>query len=400
MKRFCIFFGILSLLLLIPRAIYADRYGFVNTVVIDPGHGGSAPGAVGKRSKEKDIVLDISLKLGEYIKQHLPDVKVIYTRTTDEFVEFYRRAEIANENHADLFISVHANAVKSSSAIGTETFVMGLHRSEASLEVARKENADILLEEDYEERYVGFDPRSPEASIIFTLFQNAHLDQSLRMASLVQQEFRERARRIDRGVKQAGFFVLYKVTMPSILVETGFISNPREEEYLMSERGQAEIASSIFRAFRTYKEEQDALAAARLASHPSTQGIIKESPEATTARIVEPEPVRSEEPTREHNADDAPLRFRVQFITSATQREPGDVVFKGLENIGWYFHAGLYKYTVGNESTLEAAAELQTRLHEKGYKDAFIVSFLGNERISHNEAMQLLNERSAENGVR
>ncbi len=348
MKRICIFFGILSLLLVLPQTIYADRYGFVNTVVIDPGHGGSAPGAVGRRSKEKDIVLDISLKLGAYIKQNHPDVKVIYTRETDEFVEFYRRAEIANGNQADLFISVHANAVKSPSAIGTETFVMGLHRSEASLAVARKENADILLEEDYEERYAGFDPQSPEASIIFTLYQNAHLDQSLRMASLVQQEFRERARRIDRGVKQAGFFVLYKVTMPSVLIETGFISNPREEEYLMSERGKAEIASAIYRAFRTYKEEQDALAAARLASHPAINLQTKAQPD----QQVQPKPATQTSTTHESakaavenetgHADGKPaeglavgqLRFRVQFVTSSTQRSPDDEAFRGLEKVG------------------------------------------------------------------
>ncbi len=263
MKRFFIFFGILSLLIATSQGIRADRHGFINTVVIDPGHGGRDPGAVGRNVKEKDLTLAIALQLGQYIKESMPDVKVIYTREKDEFVELFRRAQIANENNADLFISIHCNSSRSTSAYGTETFVMGLHRSQANLEVARKENASILYEEDYMDTYDGFDPHSPEANIIFSLYQNAYLDQSLSVASLIQDQFRERAQRVDRGVKQAGFLVLYQITMPGILVEAGFLSNPREEQYLMSETGQAHIASAIFRAFRDYKEQQDALASAR-----------------------------------------------------------------------------------------------------------------------------------------
>jgi N-acetylmuramoyl-L-alanine amidase len=262
-KRFFIIFGILLLAIVTTQVAMADRHGYIKTVVIDPGHGGRDPGAVGRNSKEKDITLAISMKLGEYIKENMPDVKVIYTREKDEFVELFRRAQIANENNADLFISVHCNSSRSSTALGTETFVMGLHRSEANLEVARKENASILFEEDYLDTYDGFDPHSPEANIIFSLYQNAYLDQSLSVASLIQDQFRERARRIDRGVKQAGFLVLYQITMPGILVEAGFLSNPREEQYLMSETGQAHIASAIYRAFRDYKEQQDAIASAR-----------------------------------------------------------------------------------------------------------------------------------------
>lgn len=381
MKRLLTFFGIACLCLYATGYAYALRDGFVNTVVIDPGHGGAAPGTVGLRSKEKDIALAISLRLGEYIREHLPEVKVVFTRETDESVTFARRAEIAHENHADLFISVHANGAASRAAHGTETFVMGLHRSQANLEVARKENADILLEEDYEETYGGFDPHSPEASIIFTLYQNAYLDQSLRLASLIQDEFRERARRVDRGVKQAGFLMLYLVSMPSVLIEAGFLTNREEEAFLMSENGQALIASAIFRAFRSYKEEQDALAANRI------------KPPAAPATSLTPLPASSPESVIETGDGARGVVFRVQFAASGSQRPADAPEFKGLEDVSWYFHEGLYKYTVGNETSLEAAAWLQAKVQEAGFRDAFVVAFLDGERITAEEAIRLISRQ-------
>ncbi len=383
MKRLLILFGISGLFLQAPGDAFARRDGFVNTVVIDPGHGGAAPGTVGLRSKEKDIALAISLRLGEYIREHLPDVKVVFTRETDESVTFARRAEIAHEHHADLFISVHANGAASRAARGTETFVMGLHRSQANLEVARKENADVLLEEDYEETYGGFDPYSPEASIIFTLYQNAYLDQSLRLASMIQDEFRERAQRVDRGVKQAGFLMLYLVSMPSVLIETGFLSNREEEAFLMSERGQSLIASAIFRAFRTYKEEQDAVAANRI-----------KAPAAATPSLT-PLPGSSPEPVMEAGDGTGAegVVFRVQFAASSSQRPTNAPEFRGLEGVSWYFHEGLYKYTVGNETSLEAAAWLQAKIQEAGFRDAFVVAFLDGERITAEEAIRLISRQ-------
>jgi N-acetylmuramoyl-L-alanine amidase len=397
-KRFFIFFGILTVLSLWIQPVQADRRGFINTVVIDPGHGGRDPGAVGRRVKEKDIALEISLKLGEYINEHLPDVKVIYTRKTDEFVELHRRAAIANENNADLFISIHCNSTRNSAAFGTETFVMGLHRSQANLEVAKKENAAILFEDDYLETYDGFDPNSPEANIIFTLYQNAYLDQSLNMASLVQDQFRERARRHDRGVKQAGFLVLYQITMPGILVEAGFLSNPREEEYLASETGQAHIASAIFRAFRDYKAQQDALAAARTQGMTaSTRNTPLENINGMASAAGKP---ASEPETQPASASSSPQQasaqeiiFRVQFATS-TQKRPLDAPeFAALENVGYYFHEGLYKYTVGKAASLEEAAAIQRRVQQAGFRDAFVVAFLDQERISPSEAIRLLKQR-------
>lgn len=395
MKRIPVFFGIVMLLATLPLQLNADRRGFVNTVVIDPGHGGREPGAVGRRSMEKDIALAISLKLGEYIKENIEDVEVIYTRETDVFVPLHERARIANENKADLFISIHANSAASRTAEGTETFVMGLHRSQANLEVARRENKSILYEDDYLETYDGFDPNSPEANIIFALYQNAYLEQSLQMAALIQQEFRERARRIDRGVKQAGFLVLYNVTMPGVLVETGFISNAREEAYLMSETGQAHLASAIFRAFRQYKEEQDALAAARNEYRRPQAYIETPVSEDLPSTTKDQSETTQSEPDRLNESETATqeVSFRVQFATTSEERPLDDPAFEGLSGVSFYFHEGLYKYTIGNETSLEDAAALQQEVQKAGFKDAFVVAFKNNNRISAAEARRILQQQ-------
>ncbi|MDV3308192.1 MAG: N-acetylmuramoyl-L-alanine amidase [Cyclobacteriaceae bacterium] len=227
----------------------------LSKVVIDAGHGGHDPGTHGRKYKEKDIALAIALKVGKYIEQNVPDVQVVYTRTDDSYVPLDKRADIANKADADLFISIHVNSIRNNTTYGTETWVMGLHRSESNLEVAKRENAVILLDENYEERYEGFDPNSPESYILFSLTQDAYYESSLKMAQKVEHQFKTRVGRNSRGVKQAGFVVLYKTAMPSVLVETGFITNPQEEEYLGSERGQDLIASGIYRAFKEYKLE-------------------------------------------------------------------------------------------------------------------------------------------------
>jgi N-acetylmuramoyl-L-alanine amidase len=225
-------------------------------IVIDPGHGGNDPGAVYGNVKEKDITLAIALKLGKQLSA-LENTKVYYTRDKDETLELYKRPQKANELKADLFISIHCNAVESPKPYGAETWVMGLHRSKANLEVARAENAVILLEEDYKTKYDGFDPNSPEADIIFSLYQNAHLDQSVEVASLVQKELKTNAQRFDRGIKQAGFLVLWKINMPGILVEAGFISNENERKYLASDAGKNAVATSVYNAIVAYREKID-----------------------------------------------------------------------------------------------------------------------------------------------
>ncbi len=230
-------------------------YGQKRIVVIDPGHGGKDPGAIGKKSKEKNIVLAISLKVGAYLEENLKNVKVIYTRKTDEFIPLKKRAEIANNAGADLFVSIHANAIKNENAYGTETYVMGLHKTEKNLKVAILENSAILYENNYLDEYGGYEPNSPETYIVMNLVQSAYRDMSIDLAEKIQEQFKDRAGRKDKGVKQAGFLVLWQTTMPSVLVEVGFISNKNEEEYLNSEYGQSIIASAIYRAIRDYLNE-------------------------------------------------------------------------------------------------------------------------------------------------
>lgn len=227
----------------------------VKTVVIDAGHGGKDPGCVYSKIYEKNITLAIALDLGRIINENLPDVNVIYTRKTDEFIELHERANIANDSEANVFISIHVNANTSSAPYGTETYVMGIHKTAANLEVAKRENSVVELENNYLEKYDGFNPNSPEAYIIFSLFQNAYLEQSLSLAAKIEKDFKERVNRKSRGVKQAGFLVLYKTAMPSVLIETGYLSNSTERKFLTSKQGQVYIASAIFRAFRDFKKE-------------------------------------------------------------------------------------------------------------------------------------------------
>ncbi len=229
-------------------------------IVIDPGHGGKDPGALGSSSIEKNITLQVALQLGRILKENIPDTKIVYTRLNDKFVELYRRAEIANEYRADLFISLHCNSLpykspNRQSIKGTEIYVMGLHKTDENLEVAKRENAAILKEANYEARYDGFDPNSPQSYILLSLRQQTHLANSLNLANKIDSELRTRANRVSRGVKQAGFVVLAKTTMPSILVELGFLSNPEEEKYLQNANNQVYLASAIYRAIKAYKEE-------------------------------------------------------------------------------------------------------------------------------------------------
>ncbi len=227
----------------------------MHTIVIDAGHGGHDPGCQYGGKKEKNITLAIALKLGKIIKENLTDVNVIYTRDDDRFVELWERASIANKNNADFFISIHVNANEKPSAKGTETYTMGLHKTNENLEVAKRENSVVLMENDYSKRYDGFDPKSPEANIIFSMYQNVHLEQSIRFASKVEKQFKNETKRLSLGVKQAGFLVLWKTTMPSVLIETGFLSNEGERKFLCSDDGQESLANGIFEALKEYKEE-------------------------------------------------------------------------------------------------------------------------------------------------
>ena len=297
-------FSVLTLFFTVSKGFYAvaqkaSTEAFrLKTVVIDPGHGGHDPGNLGTgryKSKEKDVVLDVCMKLGELIKREYPSIKVIYTRTTDEFVTLDGRAQIANKANADLFISVHCNAAKSPSAAGSESFVLGLHRTEENLEVAMKENSSILLEEDHEKTYGGFDPNSPESIIALTMMQSAFLDQSVRISAFVQRQFTERVGRKDRGVKQAGFLVLRKASMPSILIELGFLTNAAEEDFLNSADGKDKMALAIFKGFKEYKitveDPSNTPAANGKAPEPAPKEAVKEQekPKQPEPEVKKPE---------------------------------------------------------------------------------------------------------------
>jgi N-acetylmuramoyl-L-alanine amidase len=250
-----------SLLLLLASFLpsSAQKQFRIRTVVIDAGHGGKDPGCHGKSAKESLVALKVALEFGNNIKKHMPDVKVLYTRSTDKFVELHDRAKFANKNHADLFISIHCNANRTAGIRGTETYTMGLSSSEGNLEVAKRENSVILQEDDYKEKYGGFDPKSPLGHIFMSNYQSVHLENSLRFADKIENQFKDRVGRRSRGVKQAGFVVLWQTAMPSVLVEIGFLTNAEEEKYLNDSKGQSYIASGLLRALREYKEEMEAI---------------------------------------------------------------------------------------------------------------------------------------------
>lgn len=243
---------LIILLMMVSLSTYAKPF----VLVIDAGHGGKDPGAVGAISKEKDINLKVALALGKLVEDNLKDVKVVYTRKTDVFVELDARAGIANANKADLFISIHTNASAGNKTVkGTETYTLGMHRAASNLEVAKRENSAIMLEKNYEERYEGFNPKSSESYIIFELMQDEYMKQSVSLAGNIQKEFANTAKRNNRGVYQAGFLVLRATSMPSCLVELGYISTPDEERYLNSQEGVSNLSKSIFNAVKQYKEK-------------------------------------------------------------------------------------------------------------------------------------------------
>jgi len=376
-------FVVALLIFSLPAETSAQRGSKIRTVVIDAGHGGKDPGAIGRRVKEKDIVLDVALLTGEYIKQNLPDVKVIYTRTKDEFIELHRRAAIANENNADVFISIHCNSVGNPSVSGAETFVMGDHRSKANLEVAKLENAAILLEENADDQYGGFDPNSTAAYIALSLYQSTYKSQSIMLAQKIQEQFTKRVGRKDRSVQQAGFLVLYKTTMPSVLVELGFISHANEEGFLMSEEGKAYMASAVYRAFKDYKveyERENALPPQLTEEQKAilVPDIVKQE---QTAQRTKKEEVVLEKPVPATGS----LVFKVQFMTSPRKIELSDKRFSKVQTVEMYEHNGLFKYTSGKFSTANAAQKHQQQLKQQGYSDAFVVAFENNKRISMDE---------------
>lgn len=359
-------------------------------VVIDAGHGGHDPGALGRISKEKTINLNVALKLGKQIKRNCPDVKVVYTRERDVFIPLDRRAEIANNAKADLFISIHTNSVAGGKTVkGASTWTLGLAKSDANLEVAKRENSVILYESDYKTRYAGFNPNSAESYIIFEFMQDKYMSQSVHLASLVQKEFRHTCKRADRGVHQAGFLVLKASAMPSILVELGFISNPEEERYLNSEAGTTTLANGIFRAFLSYKREHE------IRMTGSSRTLL---PEDTDAGRVEEEipasPVSNNTETKQNTekvADrqtdsDAPV-FKIQILTSSRPLAANDKRLKGLKGVEYYQEGGLCKYTYGASTDYNKVLRTKREIAPK-FKDAFIIAFKNGKKTSVSAAIE------------
>jgi N-acetylmuramoyl-L-alanine amidase len=397
----------LSILLLVLLGVLT--YGFaqetnssrLSKVVIDPGHGGDKSGAKGRKSLEKDINLSVSLKLGELIKNHLPDVKVVYTRTKDVDVDLIKRSQLANKEKADIFISIHCNAAKNPYANGTETFVMGLAKTQANIEAAKKENADILTEANYAENYDGFDPNSPESNIFFALYQNAYLEQSLSLADKIQKHFTSNTKLFDRGVKQAPYLVLYKTSVPAVLTEIGFISNEKEEKYLNTEKGQYEIAASIFQAIYSYKNKiegrrMDTPHIADLIPHKvikDEEEKIRMEKEKEKRKREEEEKLKAEqEKTKDTTSVEGETNeviYRVQIFVDKNKISSNDSRLKGLDDVWMYFDNKIWKYTSGNFKSFSQANEYRNKLKGKGYKDAFVVIFYKNERITLDKAKEI-----------
>ncbi len=354
----------------------ASNANRISTVVLDAGHGGKDPGSIGtKRYKttEKDVALAVALLVGKYIKENMPGVKVVYTREDDRFIELMERSNIANRNNADVFISIHCNSNARPEAFGSETFVMGLHKTEANMRVAMKENESILFEDDHALRYDGYDPKDPESMIALSLRQNAYIDHSLLLSSLVQDQFRERVGRADRGVKQAGFLVISYTTMPAILVELGFLSNPAEEDFLQSKQGQEYMASAIYRAFKEY--------AHRIENKDVT--LVQEAKPDSPAVVVAPSVTAAAAPG---------VSFKVQIATSSKRIPLNSPKFKQLD-VEESKAGELWKYSVGNAPDLATARELQKTCKAKGFEGAFITAWQNGERIELQQAVNLVRDR-------
>ena len=392
-----LFFFVCLFITFFAVPVNAQKDGKTFKVVIDAGHGGKDPGCLGTYSKEKDVALDVALKTGRLISENCPNVKVIYTRSTDVFVELYNRAKIANNNHADLFISFHCNANDNHSAHGVETFVMGLDKSEKNLAVARMENSAMLKEEGYKEHYAGFNPDSPESAVMFSLYSSAYLNNSILLADKVQKNLVGTTHLLDRGVKQAPYWVLWSVSMPSILIEMGFLSNPTEEKYLTDEQHKKDIANAIYRGFVSYYTQQtgnrvvvdDSKESPK--PEPNPQNSITDDNSTNNLSDNQSDKKESDEKAAIANTPVNPdgVRFVVQFMATPENIPLTDKRFKTIPDVNRYFEGGLWKYTAGNEKDLASAKKIMQEIKAK-YPDAFVIAFKGENKIPVSEAVKLL----------
>ena len=362
------------------------------TLVIDAGHGGHDSGALGSYSKEKNINLNVALAFGRYVEQNCPDVKVIYTRKRDVFVTLHERANIANRNKADLFVSIHTNALpRGRQARGLETYTLGMHRAGDNLDVAKRENSVILIEKDYKQHYEGFDPNSSESYILFEFMQDKNMANSVELAKFVQRKVCAQAGRPNKGVKQAGFLVLRETSMPSCLIELGFITTPSEEAFLASQDNIEKIGKGIYEAFVEYRKKFDksytvpfkpADEGERKVEHEERQRVKPTEPD-TLSNPVAPDEKKhervpqEEKPVKNQNTD-APV-FKVQILTMNKKLSAGNKAFKGLTDVDCYQDNGSYKYTVGASTDYNEIYRLRKSILNK-FPEAFIIAFKNGQR--------------------
>lgn len=373
------------------------------TLVIDPGHGGHDAGALGAISKEKNINLAVALRFGKYVEQNLPEVRVIYTRKTDVFIPLNERANIANRANADLFISVHTNALPAGKiARGFETYTLGMHRAKDNLDVAMRENSVISMEKDYQQRYQGFDPRSSESYIIFEFIQGKNMERSVDLARMIQRGVCDGANRPDKGVHQAGFLVLRETSMPGCLIELGFITTPDEERLLNNDSRVDDIARGIYEAFAKYKNKYD-----RSVSVPYR---AKDSEEVNLPKIVpdqEPAPktrvvTRGKQPKREEATPEQPKRveknvkkaeiadapvFKLQIFVGSRNLRKGDAHFKGETDYDSFQEGNLVKYTLGASTNYNEIYRLRKEKLDK-FPEAFIIAFKNGQKYDVNQAIR------------
>ena len=378
------------------------------TLVIDPGHGGHDAGALGTISKEKNINLAVALRFGKYVEQNLPEVRVIYTRKTDVFIPLNERANIANRANADLFISVHTNALPAGKiARGFETYTLGMHRAKDNLDVAMRENSVISMEKDYQQRYQGFNPRSSESYIIFEFIQGKNMERSVELARMIQRGVCDGANRPDKGVHQAGFLVLRETSMPGCLIELGFITTPDEERLLNNDSRVDDIARGIYEAFAKYKNKYDRSVSVPYRAKDSEEvnipKIVPDQESAPKTRVVtrveqpkreeaKPEPkreVKKAEPKKEPKkaeVADAPV-FKLQIFVGSRNLRKGDAHFKGETDYDSFQEGNLVKYTLGASTNYNEIYRLRKEKLEK-FPEAFIIAFKNGQKYDVNQAIR------------
>lgn len=365
MKTISSVFVLCTLFIISGSSNICAQVSTLKTVVLDAGHGGKDPGNLGTgryKDKEKEIALKVVLKLGQYIEETYPDIKVLYTRKTDVFVPLHKRTEIANKNKADLFISVHCNGLKRTDVYGTETFVMGTKYEKTNLELTKMENSVIYLEDDYEENYNGLDPENPESNIIAAIYQNAYLAHSISFANYVEKQFAERVGRRSRGVKQSVLFVMNRTTMPSALIELGFLSNNKEEDFLNSENGQVYMASAIFRAFKEYKSQLDAI---------DNESRVNEAP------------IIVKEETLEKFEEDNPygIEFYIQLMASKKPVSISKTSLSKIDGVKELHIGSVYKYVKGSYSSYNDAKKALKKLKKSEFASAFVIALKNDEIV-------------------